>query len=50
MILIKQILCNFFHIHLKGISGQSCLHNITVCDYCNKDVLFVLKDRYDSHN
>lgn len=37
-------LCCAAGVHLRGYSGQSCLHNITVCKHCRRDVLFVLKD------
>lgn len=41
--MLIKALC-FFGIHLKGKTGQSCMYNITVCSYCEKDVLFVWKD------
>lgn len=31
-------------IHWRGSSGMSCMHNITVCHHCGKDVLWVVKD------
>ena len=31
-------------LHWHGSSGNSCLHNITVCRHCGDDVLWVVKD------
>lgn len=31
-------------IHWRGSSGNSCLHNITVCHRCGEDVCWVVKD------
>lgn len=38
-----RLLC-VIGIHLRGRTGQSCLHDITVCSHCKRDVLFVWKD------
>lgn len=31
-------------VHWRGSSGNSCMHNITVCRHCGEDVLWVVKD------
>jgi len=38
-----KIMC-FLGLHWTGRSDQSCMHNISVCAKCKKDVLWLIND------